>query len=387
MKIQCLTITTFIIALLSTVASNAEVRYNVIDLGTLPGVSSSDSIEARPCGINNHGQIVGYVDYYTHTSQNSANRAVLFDSTGHGNNVDLGVVNGATDMAFANSINDNGQIVGWVAYTSIGVGANHAVLFDSSGHGNNVVMSNSESRAYSINNSGQIAGYNTGYMPNLGARFGTIFDATGHGNNITLGTLGYGGSSDAYSINNNGQIVGFALAPGSGATFFDSTGGGNNISLGNISYTTAQSFAYAINDRGQIVGSGWNSTRNNDTAILFDSTGSRNNIDLGGLPGSNYGSVATAINNLNQIVGYCAGRAVLFDSTGGGNNLDLNSLISPNSGWSLSEATGINDNGWIIGEGTNPTGKLGAFLLVPVPEPCSLALLCLGGLLLRRYKN
>ena len=54
---------------------------------------------------------------------------------------------------------------------------------------------------------------------------------------------------------------------------------------------------------------------------------------------------------------------------------DINSLISPNSGWTLGAAYAINDSGQIVGTGTNPNGKSDAFLLTPIPEPSTLALL------------
>ena len=55
---------------------------------------------------------------------------------------------------------------------------------------------------------------------------------------------------------------------------------------------------------------------------------------------------------------------------------DLNTLIDPSSGWMLEEATGINDNGWIVGYGYNSaTGRYDAVLLTPIPEPSAFALL------------
>jgi hypothetical protein len=41
----------------------------------------------------------------------------------------------------------------------------------------------------------------------------------------------------------------------------------------------------------------------------------------------------------------------------------------------------VNDNGQIVGDGTNPFGQTRAFLLTPVPEPTLTALLVLGGVL------
>lgn len=59
--------------------------------------------------------------------------------------------------------------------------------------------------------------------------------------------------------------------------------------------------------------------------------------------------------------------------------VDLNSLIDPLSGtgWSLLEATDINDAGQIVGTGLYG-GLTRAFLLTPVPEPESWAMLLVG---------
>ena len=57
--------------------------------------------------------------------------------------------------------------------------------------------------------------------------------------------------------------------------------------------------------------------------------------------------------------------------------VDLNTLIDPLSGWELSAATAINDAGQITGYGVIG-GQNHAFLLTPVPEPTTLALLALG---------
>ena len=56
-------------------------------------------------------------------------------------------------------------------------------------------------------------------------------------------------------------------------------------------------------------------------------------------------------------------RAILWQST---NAYDLNAYIPTNSGWVLDAATGINDKGHIIGQGTR-TNELGyrSFLLTP----------------------
>ena len=47
---------------------------------------------------------------------------------------------------------------------------------------------------------------------------------------------------------------------------------------------------------------------------------------------------------------------------------NLNNLPSA-AGWTLTQATGINDLGQITGWGWNPSGQEAVFLLTPTPEP------------------
>jgi probable HAF family extracellular repeat protein len=101
--------------------------------------------------------------------------------------------------------------------------------------------------------------------------------------------------------------------------------------------------------------------------------------DLGTLGGS--GGRAYGINSHGQVTGSAdttgdlTSRAFLY--TTGSGMVDLNSLIPPLSGWVLDNARGINDAGQITGDGVI-RGELHAFLLTPVPEPATLALIALG---------
>jgi probable HAF family extracellular repeat protein len=324
----------------------------------LPIFDLSDNSSAN--SINNNGQIVGY-----------KGQACLFDTTGNEANIYLG-----GNTAF--SISDNGQIVGR------GIGAS-AYLFDSTGGGANknlgALSGYPYSDARSINNNGQIVGSAFNNYLHTEER-ACLFDSTGGGANKNLGTLGgyihnYS-ISVASSINNNGQIVGGGETASLDyhACLFDPTGGGANKDLGTLGGTLNWSYARSINNKGNIVGDAYHSTGGGDHACLFDPTGGGANIDLG--PGDAY-----CINDKGQIVGISTGGATLFDPTGHGNNINLNTLIDPSLGWSLTYANCINNSGWIVGTGTY-NGQQHGYLLTP--EPATLFLLGLGAVMLRKRR-
>jgi len=365
--------------------ASATIKYNIIDLGKLDGYDGS-----RAWSINNNGQVVG--DAFNWYSNLNA-QALLFDTTGGCNNIELGLI--SVEHSEALSINNNGQIVG-ASDNPTNPGGWYPTTFDPSG-GSNIIQSNTEGYSISINDSGEIVGY-------LGSFFDTasaVLFGNDYQNNIQLGGLDGYTNSIAYSINNGGQIVGYVYnlynyePTGERAIMFDPSGKGNNIDLGTLGGD--DSIAAYINDNGQIVGCA--STVSNEYglnhAVLFDVSNPNGNIDLGTLAGHDY-SVAMCINNNSQIVGQSCEfsfgsldnhTAVLFDPTGGGNNIDLNTVIDPTLGWSLRGALCINDNGWIAGWGNNPYGESSSFLLKPVPEPATIFLIALGGLAVRRRRK
>jgi len=338
--------------------------YTITDLGGLAGDFRSYALS-----INDAGQIVGY------SYQNGPHRATLFDSSGNGNNISLGALVAGNLVAgnydsYANSINNNGQIVGEAdAHWS-----DYATLFDPTGNGDNINLgalgaemgdSHDLGAAQSINDNGQIVGHAANSSMQVRA---AIFNPAGA--NTDLGTLG-GARSYAFSNNNSGQVVGHAQTTSGdySATLFDSSGGGNNMNLGTLG-GVQKGVAFSINNSGQIVGAACtlSSYPYGTHAAIFDVTGT--NIDLGTLGGNS--SHAYSINDDGIIVGNATDTsgdvyATLFDPTGGGDNANLNSYIDPTLGWTLRHATSINNNGWIVGDGINSDGYDRAFLLTPIP--------------------
>ena len=142
------------------------------------------------------------------------------------------------------------------------------------------------------------------------------------------------------------------------------------------------SVAYGINASGQVVGNSTISGNSTRHAFLY-TNGTME--DLGSLGGD---SSAVGINAGGEIVGWAdtAGdaseHAFLYSN---GSMIDLNNLIAPDSGWTLDDAAAINDNGWIVGVGYNPSGQGDAFLLTPIPEPSTFALLCAAAIGLAAY--
>lgn len=231
----------------------------------------------RANSINAVGEIVGWVGDMHCEEQ----RATLLDPTGDGNNIDLGTPDGWTSYAL--SINDAGQIVGWSSFFDPRPPFNsltYATVFDSTGDGNNVdlgTLGGKWSKAYSINNREQIVGAAT---TALGKQRATLFDSTGDRSNVDLGTLPAGGESLAACINDLGQIAGQA-DDSSGrqrATLFDPNGTGNNIDLGTLP-DGGDSWATSMNNAGQVVGGAVDGS-GRWCAMLFDPTGGGENVNL-----------------------------------------------------------------------------------------------------------
>ncbi|MGV8711948.1 MAG: PEP-CTERM sorting domain-containing protein, partial [Nitrosomonas sp.] len=118
------------------------------------------------------------------------------------------------------------------------------------------------------------------------------------------------------------------------------------------------------------------------------------------IPGIGGQTFANAINELGQVVGSSVAAGGAFEHAtlwNGYQVFDLNNFLDENSksaGWVLTEALDINDHGWVVGEAENSiTGEKHAFLfssgnpIPPVPEPqlyfMWLAGLVLVGLMLR----
>lgn len=283
-------------------------------------------------GINRHGHTVGYLD-----AGGGAQHA--FVNTG-GGATDLGTLGGANSRAWA--INDAGHIVG---QSETSGGATHAFLRTGGALTDLGTLGGSDSVAKSINNADTVVGnamqadgsqrafsYSNGAMANLG----------------TLPASGEMVLSYADAINDVGQIVGTSSVgpftpPETTIHAFLRRTSGKMIDLGTLGGQYSE--AFAINDKGEVVGVAATSTLHYDNAFLYAGGVLH---DLGNL-GGGYAQ-AFGINNKTQIVGASGGttvsRGFLYQK---GAMVALDTLVDP--AWTISEARAINDLGQIAATG------------------------------------
>ena len=181
-----------------------------------------------------------------------------------------------------------------------------------------------------------------------------------------LGTLG-GADSYAYAVNAAGQIVGLSWLAGDRQTRATLWQGSplQRRDLGTIGGT--RSIAYAINDSNQVAGGSQNAA-GDWRAVRFelDATGAvLARVDLGTLPSGSAApgaSMARAINNSGVCVGVSAGSAFVHH---GDQVRDLNELVAPIGTTKLTGAWAINDAGVIAASGLGALGEERAFVLTP----------------------
>lgn len=316
----------------------SESHWVITDLGTLGGAQS------WAASINERGQVVG--DSVTASGQV---RAFLWQK---GKMVDLGTLGGPSSNAVA--INGDGQVIG-VADTKTRAGSDyfkHAFLWQNGRMIDLGTLGGHESRAEAINERGQIVGSSdTSSDPNaismsssLGEpEFGMHAFLWHQGKWIDLGALGSRGA-EAVDVNDRGAVVGRLTLTGGYSRAFLSVQG-KMIRL----TQQRESDVSAINDRGQVVG--WRAdAKRYRRATLW---GDGRMTDLGTLGGVE--SYAHAINGRGEVVG--SSRVRVGDPNRyhaffwrDGKMIDLGTL-----GGATSSAEAVNDRDQVVGSAS--TGR------------------------------
>jgi probable HAF family extracellular repeat protein len=373
-------------------AFRARRKGDLTDLGALPGGGSS-----APTWIATDGLIAG-------VSENGETdplypdipefRAVLWE---RGKITDLGTLPAGGNQSEANSVNNEGHVVGaalntipdsnsmqpatfWLPGGPSGYQyQTRAFLWDKQNGMQDLgtLAGGTDAEAMLINERGQVVGNSyTSSAPSTlcaGAGFALttgsfIWDKrTGMRD---LGNLG-GTCTIVSDLNNRGQVIGqssLATDQFVHAFLWDEERGLQDLggSLGG-----SNTGAFVINEEGKAVGFAYLPGEIIFHATLWKHAGDMTDL---GTVGNDQCSFATGINAKGQVVG---GSKSTCDPEGGtaraflwedGSILDLNALILPGSGLHLESTYTINDQGEIAGEGTDTSGNGHAFLLVPCDE-------------------
>ena len=331
--------------------------YFVTDLGTLGGS------ESKAFAVNRTGRVAGQ-------STVSLGSSVSLPFTWNTSTLtNIGSLGGAGGSAYA--VNNLGYAVG-AADTS--TNESHPYIWsDIFGKKDLGIPGSQFGIALDINNANQLVGqYEISASGSIQDR-AFIWDSVNGFQPIA--TLG-GTSNAAVGINDSGLIVGFSSVANGDTHGFLLSGGvltdiptlGGHLGIAN-----------KINDGGQVVGySTLPSTSANPPYHAFLWTPGNAPANLGTLGGNR--SIAWDINTSGQVVGsdeLADGTSHAFIYTPESGMVDLNTLV-PGSGWTLTQARGINDKGQIAGFGVNPSGAVHGFLLTVAideipggePPPC-----------------
>lgn len=173
-----------------------------------------------------------------------------------------------------------------------------------------------------------------------------IFAAAAAANPIytVAGLAGIPGSATGYAINSSGNVAGWVQNPSGGQQAFVSTSSGGMTALSSGPY---ESYAYGINDAGTVVGT------------VYDSSGQAHGTiwSAGGTTDLGAGSYAMAINDSGEVVG---GNGNAFTVVNG----QLQSLgAAPGMNWSAAYA--VSNTGTVVGDGQLANGTFRAVVWNP----------------------
>ncbi|MDC8784926.1 PEP-CTERM sorting domain-containing protein [Roseateles koreensis] len=356
-------------------------QYTFVDLGVMSAGDSSQATAISANGQTIVGRNLGSTSF----------TPVMWSSGG-------AIIGMSSPYVYSNAlaVNDSG--------VSVGVGQNNLrygqtpMTWSSSGVGTALALPSDylTGQANGINNNGIIVGSVGSSSSQRAAMWNngvpSIISATAaDGSFMTV----------AKGINASGLIVGQGVNPNNAALsvglVYD-TVSGKMTELAPLSGMNGTA-PYAINSSGAIAGCS-NVNGGGCTPVVWSSNGTLTQMALPALASSGYG---VAINASGQVLGSGGGAysvPFLFDGTA---TYSIASLVPASviaEGWDFSNntatsATGISDQGVIVGTANSPGGTAHAYELIPtaaVPEPGTLAMMVAGclmisGLSRRRMKR
>ena len=361
----------------------AQAKYTVQDLG----VQHPDNL-GMAMGLNNNGRTLimdQLLDHFTLSTLYPAVKGTVRISNGD-LNLELGTLGGENSSINWNGINDPGQAVGMSETSVLDPNGEDVCLFGTHHICSPFLWQNDtmialptvggiNGQASAINNSGQVAGYAENGIADSTCQPGTenfMVDLPvmwTNGIAMPLPTIDHDPDGVAFGINDRGQAVGYSgtCTAVNHAVVWENDTATPLPNLGN-----PFAVAYAINGHNQVVGQAVNS----DGTALATIWQNHAVAALGGLMPGDVSSFATSINNRGQVVGSS------FDSRGNwsrgllwqnGVMIDLNTVFPASSNLFVVSASNINESGQIAGMAVEISGSpagviVHAFLATPVEE-------------------
>jgi uncharacterized membrane protein len=292
------------------------------------------SVPSASCnGLNASGQTTGQIN-------GTGGYFAMVNTDGVITN--LGSLNGSQGSV-GQALNNSAPVVGW-SYISDGSFVTRNFL-DSGGK--MIDLSPFAFIDYSvgniINSSGAVAGYST-----IGST--TLASIYSDGSLATLGTLSGATSSVAAGINDNGDVTG---GSGSDAFLYENSVMENHGQVGK-----SGTIGYVINDSDQIAGTPLFFYSNGKLSAIKPIAGAVTSVPLG--INSSAVIIGDSTLKIDKVV-----KTIPFISFGGSAAVNLNTLLPADSGWVLTTATGIDDNGRISGVGSKNDGTDACYLMTP----------------------
>jgi probable HAF family extracellular repeat protein len=398
------------------------VSYRLIDLGTLGGPNSAETVEFPY--INNRGMVVGFADTSIPDPSNPEGYFFHAFRWKRGLLTDLGTLPGGAG-SFAIWSNDRGQVVGISDDGHIdpvlGFPEDFATLWERDGTAINLgTLGGTQSLAAAVNDRGQIIGVAADSIPDPYSLFGWATETHGFiwQNRVMqdLGTLG-GADSSASFINERGQVTGNSYVSSTPPPDPNLCGfpiithpffwqDGKMTDIGTLGGTCAE--ATTINNRGQVIGNSnlpgdfvlhpflWERGKLQDLGTFGGTFGVANWLnnageitgvastvddqefhaffwrnglmtDIGTVAGD-VCSIAHFMNSRGQVVGTSGCTQEGFDGfmwEPGGSIIDLNDFVPPDLDLRVTDGETINDRGEIAGSGLLPNGDFHAVVLIP----------------------
>jgi hypothetical protein len=337
---------------------HAQPAYTIIDIGI---VNAGDG-GSQAFGVSSGGVAVG------RSLGGPGSSAWSWTETG--GRVTLGAVPGQP-FAVGNGANDAGQVAGTASQTFFGSGPQPIIWYGTIPTILTLPAGESIGRANGINASGDVAGSVDG-----GSLEQAVFWLTGSPTVITQTTPGGARMTTAFAINDAGQIAGSGIDPAAAARnvglLFD-------IAAGTVLEVPALpgqngTLPFGLSPAGHVVGVS-SQNQSGGVPFIWDATNGTTAIPLPS--GATTGSGRDA-NSDGWAVGNAGGQFAVPWLWDGTQTFRIQDLIPAGTGWDLamntsSSATGISDDGVIVGTGVL-NGEVRAYALIPAgPTGCNTA--------------